>query len=756
MNHDKLLLYSLLSYGEFNNLWGEVCKILNWEADIAPEWSRYIAQADKSIAAESSGKFTFGGKNVFAQIYGQECKDYFYPLSPISIEKNSVFGNVPSSIGKQERSDYLKGVATIIKSKLQNAKQGCIDSVLSTLQQHTWCLPFHISSKTTALPIYDVLKTRTALVRCLAEENVSNEYPYLLVSAELSGIQEFIYDIHSQKAAKSLKGRSFYLQMLIDAVLEIVLKETNCTKTQLVYASGGKFYAILPNTESNKKILSEIHQSIEESLLKKYETKLYIAMSYLEFNFDGNNYQSPEKNQKGNNVSGIGGVWEAITHKISRCKNTRFINHLSDKFLRFFESGEEGNDNNKKKICSVTGRFIEDYPVRYLDEENKEAPICKEVADQVDLGKYLRHARYYGFVFCTDDSITVRDKSYSAYHILDYIVGNEHKSIILELCDKESVQKLQTDNIWEINPQGLCNTNFSFCGGNQQAINKEGKIADFSDLVEKGGMNKLAVLRMDVDNLGRLFSGKEEGKLDYNFAALSHLSFMMTWFFSGYLNTIRNEEKFKNNVNILYAGGDDMFVVGDWEKVIDFATKVREAFSKFTGLSTNTDNLRLGISAGIVLVNPKFPISKAADMAGDAEQKAKKFGEKDGNEAKKNAICLLGDIVSWKDEWEIVLELKEDFIKNLKGSLSNGVLYRLLDFQKQCKQGKFNWYWESAYFFARHKDSFSKNSSEAAFLGKLTEAFVTGRINNLKKQPAETLNIICLAAKLAHYNLREA
>lgn len=83
------------------------------------------------------------------------------------------------------------------------------------------------------------------------------------------------------------------------------------------------------------------------------------------------------------------------------------------------------------------------------------------------------------------------------------------------------------------------------------------------------------------------------------------------------MNTIRNSDTFEDDVNILYSGGDDMFVVGRWDKLIKFAYEIRRKFEKLVGRSD------ISISGGIAMAGEKFSIAKAAELAGEAEHNAK-------------------------------------------------------------------------------------------------------------------------------------
>ena len=62
---------------------------------------------------------------------------------------------------------------------------------------------------------------------CLGQEckTVRKTPMYLLVSGDMSGIQDFIYTIPSKGALKSLRGRSFYLELLLEHMADEILEE---------------------------------------------------------------------------------------------------------------------------------------------------------------------------------------------------------------------------------------------------------------------------------------------------------------------------------------------------------------------------------------------------------------------------------------------------------------------------------------------------------------------------------------------------
>jgi CRISPR-associated protein Csm1 len=91
----------------------------------------------------------------------------------------------------------------------------------------------------------------------------------------------------------------------------------------------------------------------------------------------------------------------------------------------------------------------------------------------------------------------------------------------------------------------------------------------------------LSVLRMDVDNLGSIFSfGLERENESDSIKSLSrtvNLSRALNLFFTGHINLIAE----KTGIYITYSGGDDLFVVGSWINTINFAFELKKRFTAF-------------------------------------------------------------------------------------------------------------------------------------------------------------------------------
>jgi CRISPR-associated protein Csm1 len=168
------------------------------------------------------------------------------------------------------------------------------------------------------------------------------------------------------------------------------------------------------------------------------------------------------------------------------------------------------------------------------------------------------------------------------------------------------------------------------------------------------GIDRVGYLRMDVDRLGQIFARGLQSS--FSLPRLAGLSRQMSYFFKVYLNSLA-EQRSKNlpanaqtlksspdsipgdrpNLLFIYAGGDDLFVSGAWNEVVEFAFDVYQAFRAYTG-----NNPAITLSGGISIETEKFPLYQAAEAAGSAEKAAKGGG--------RDRLGLFAEVLQWS-EW---------------------------------------------------------------------------------------------------------
>lgn len=461
----------------------------------------------------------------------------------------------------------------------------------------------------------------------------------LFVGGDLSGIQNFIYNITSKKAMVSLKGRSQYLKDFTDNVCNEILNipeiQSENREEMKIYSSGGKFYLQVPDTTEVRGQILKIRRETEQKLWNEHKGLLSINIDFVPFRYDN------ELVTVGSETGNIGILWNHITEKFNALKNQKFKSLLLDKYEEFFEVQEVGGE---VKVCAVSG--IEG-ATEMTFEDGVKMYVLPSVEQQITLGKQLR---------------------------------DEQNFKMLEDYAKDSY---------------------------------------------------LGILRMDVDGLGKRF-------VKSSFSSISEyrkFSQKLDNFFTTRLLDIQNDADLKEHLNIVYAGGDDIFAVGKWNKVIEFAEIVRTEFKKYISDST------LSISGGVAIVGAKFPIAKAAELAGKAEDKAKEH--KNGQ---KNAFCMFGRTVSWDKEFEYVKRFKIRMFDMCKDeNMPRSILHKIMLFADMKQRGNLKYIWHTAYFFKRFKDGKSQQIKD--FCGDLEKELYNNHNYGYE--------LLSLSARWAELELRE-
>ena len=555
------------------------------------DWNSLLEKADKLVSVSILRKQYSNIRSIIAKI-GHI--DKFIEPQAIFIEQ---LLKSNSNIANSNYEDEIVG-------KLKNLNFTSSESLYYWLQQHTSTLKADIQPDT--LSSFEFYKSRAAFAHCLAKETVS-EYPFILLCVDISGIQDFIYNIHSRRASKSLKGRSFYLGLILDAIQKSILQATKMPICNVIYGNGGKSYLLLPNTEgvnsvSNK--LKEIYDKVNGALFNEYQGSLYCCMAWSAFNINEHyNIACNELLRDKTPVEGLNDLWRLVTEKASLQKQKKFRHLLDSRFTDFFSGTLHTEDINSLQtaICAVSGLPTQKIRENIIDgnksDVNDETNVFvrSEIMIQINLGEQLKDCNYIEISYIKQDNTWIEPLELGVY----YKLSSTNESQTECYC----INPTTNDEWWS---EGC--TGYWFYGGNQQAIVKDSKTGEtrwktFEELAtpnEDKGFNKLAILRMDVDNLGDVFTkGLGNDNKYRTFATYSALSSTLDHFFSGYLNSIRNHTDYKDYVNIIYSGGDDVFVVGRWKEVIAFANEVQRDFYQLS-------DGKLTLSAGITVINPKL------------------------------------------------------------------------------------------------------------------------------------------------------
>lgn len=698
--------------------------------------------------------------NKYPLIYKDINKAFNYPQKDISLATNS---NYEALLNKIKSHFITKDISQIsINQLLQILEEGFSYVPSSTNRAEVCDISLYVHSKITSavascMKLYfDEQQIQDYKKYCFnsGSKIFRNEKIYLLISGDISGIQDFIYTIPSKGALKTLRGRSLYIDLLLEEFIDEYLEQIGLSRANVLYSGGGHFYILAPNIEDTKKAIDKLQAKMNRWLMENIGINLYLAIGMAECS--ANNLMKSEAQ---------GNLFAIVNKKLKDDKTIRYSK--DEDFLEYIFNVEKEEDTAKKE-CNICHNLV-DKLWKYNSDEEIACEFC------LNLYKLGQDILTQDLVFVIseekiDGGIKIFGKDKDLYM---YAVNIEDidmfKGKILRIYSKNNL--LENDLAIR-----LYLADYS-------AKNENDEVMTFDDLAKSSckidkGIKRLGVLRLDVDDLGIAFSSgfvSDKDKIEDNlrYATLSRyadLSKDISMFFKVAINKICagdltgcvdfEEKAFnifgiakapKRKVNIIYAGGDDLFLVGAWDEVLEVAIDINRAFKQFT-------NGKLTLSAGMAMFSPTYPISKMAEIAGLLVQMSK-------NRKDKNSIALFGmetnikangqleckHIYTWADfEMKVCKEkmnyllarLSFDGDKFNKLSVGKSLIYRLMDLIQLADEDKLN-IARFAYVLARMQPKQDKDEQKR----KVYEDFVSKMyqwINNNedKKQLATALNLL--------------
>ena len=448
------------------------------------------------------------------------------------------------------------------------------------------------------------------------------EKAFLLYSLDLSGIQTFIYTISNKGALKGLRVRSFYLSLMMEHIADMILEACGLYRVNLIYSGGGRAHLLLPNDGVCIGHAEETVALVNRFLMSRFGTSLFLARGCAEATANELSSAPGEGNS-------FPDVFRTASSVISRQKLQRYN---AEEISVINRKQESHSTDRECVICGRSGRLIA--------HGDKDEMICETCASLEAFSNTLTKSEFF---------LAVRK--------------GEHGNAIplpgdmwLECIDRKSLQadQVRKDDaivrIYSINSRYLDipkTINLRF--GNYQPWNGNGSSMTFEQLADSSrGVKRLGVLRADVDNLGALFAAGFVDHKDahpYRYTTLPRsmaLSAALTAFFQQEINRIVEESgrswmpdaepSKQRRVSIVYSGGDDVFLIGAWNEVLDAGLALQSAFRRYTGGSVT-------LSAGLGIFPPHEPVGVMANVTADLEEAAKLIGD-----GEKNAVALFGPV----------------------------------------------------------------------------------------------------------------
>lgn len=536
------------------------------------------------------------------------------------------------SVGLHEAIDFIERLEDPART----------ESFYYLLQKYGWRVgdPANDEDEGLAVAFCDSFRVKKAI----GSGNTSDLF--ILLKGDLTGIQKYIYgNIQPKrtggmrKIAKKLRGRSVIVSLLTDFLASVFLKELDLSIWHLLFAGGGHFNLLIPKTPEIETRLNDLVEDLDAQMRERFSDNLQLVVAHQEFSRE-------------DIIKDIGLCFLKLNNEIEKQKFQQHRSFLNEHFF-------SGHDKNliksfREKIDS------------WEEEIGKQFPHSKVVIEAV-CGETIEAADE------CPEIITLNMQRHS-YQLLVAENFAHAKNRLDRLSGLVSAQVLSINDTDFLPPGGHWGNNIGFgfrFMGRYVPLTSDEKSdpKTFEEIVETDDLKMLAALRLDVDDLGFIFS---RGIPGVSLGEIVTLSREMQYFFSAHFDKLA--AKPYHDLYLIYSGGDDAFVVGKWDNIITFSMTLHNDFETF--VHNNPD---VHFSAGIFMGNPHYPVGRFYRDAGELQD-----ASKDSNE-RKNKINIFNHILHW-DEFKSKIQLGETFFDALKGAektkLNSAFIYRILNLVK--------------------------------------------------------------------------
>ncbi len=639
---------------------------------------------------------------------------YRYPLKPFS--PAAIFPAIKEGVTPASNSTAKLEYAELFEKFIDDLSGLChrddnielwLENFESLLMMYTSCIPAaRVGDVVPDVSLYDHARTTAALSVAIYlyhldsdsltidSVNQKGDKKFLLINGDFKGIQDFIFSrfTDSEKfRSKILRGRSFSVSLLSELAADMICREIGLPFSSIILNAAGKFTIIAPNTERSINSVCKIEEKINDWLVKVSfgETVVNIATYSASCNdftinkfwkwWDGFCQKMEEKKYTGLDMQRYGGT----------------VQGYLDSFI---------NEPGRPAICPICGKrpSIKNAGA-YVGESFHACRLCR---DHVFLGTNIVKKENI-FITTVDADIGSREHglfepifgnyqvSFELENISEIVMakklikrwnlalsedGLKHGNATLKFINgyvpKYSTELINDGRIKPItkNDQKNAKNEDTMALGDPVSLNHIASLAQMGVNGKYHGIEALGVLKADIDHLGLLMACGLPQKR-FTLSRLATLSRQVNNYFSVYLPNLLNNTNEFNQTYTVFAGGDDLFLIGPWNRIIQLAGFLHDSFAEYV-----CRNPEIHFSAGISLHKPHTPIDTLANEAESLLESSKSSG--------RDRLTLFSTTVKWED-FEKLNTVEIEFEKWLdKGWISKAFFYRFNEFIKMAAAEK--------------------------------------------------------------------
>lgn len=492
-----------------------------------------------------------------------------------------------------------------------------------------------------------------------------------LVLGDLSGIQGFLHRVASKRAARSLRARSFYLSVLSLVLSRALAQRLGVTSANVLSSVGGNFLVLGPPGCEER--IEEVAAELDAALAKVHGAALSVSVAWTLVRFE--------------DTRDFSRVLTELRRRLRDAKARR-AEHTAARLGLFEPRGSGG----PLKACRSCGGDASD------GEDEGEERVCRFCQSLEELGRQLPEASYL-----------ILEDSHSDG-------GPEWQRVARRLgvaltLQKDPPRAPVAGAVYALSAEGVQRVKCArlLPSGRYVPI-EQGEVLDFRALAERAkGRPLLAVLKADVDDLGRTFAThfQRNGRSVQSPSRVATFMRFLSLFFEGRVNDLA-EHHFPQ-LYVVFAGGDDLAVVGPWNDILEFARRIREEFREWTAGNPN-----FHFSAGIAFGDATRPVMAALQEAEALLGEAK-------NRPGKDAVALFDAVLPWEHFTEM-LDWYEELTALVQGArqgegVARSLLQRLkrLDALTEPRAGKVLYgpeLWRAYYSLRRFAERYKKAAQD--------------------------------------------
>ncbi len=503
-----------------------------------------------------------------------------------TLERYNIFIETPQTKDKyytySEHVNIVDSLEKTLIKHLLNYEEtfGWILKLITILREASIFIPAYKQSK---YPTMSLFAHSLVTAAYASAKYLSNEHKTDLLVIRLGGLQKFISnledkDYRGKNAAKLLRGRSVFIELLTKAIAYQIIKKLDLTPANIVLLTSGKALIIIPHNYKNEELniyLDNVKQKISEKL------------NPLVFGFGRTEIEHKE-------------IYNTIKKGFFLAsREIEMIKRIDSKYL----------SGNKCEICGNIGNVSE-----YKNKENESMFICKTCKNLIKLGELTIKRKDGEINILSFNYFTKRNANSIVKEITETEVWID---VVDQSIDSEFTEYwVPFDKFDEFKKKYETNEYFTY---KLLPSNIEPNLEELAKIKQDKYYSHLAFVKGDFDRLGKLIKKNSE---NYGLSGYLTLALYMELLVAKILNKAYKISK--KGFYQLYAGGDDIAFIGLPNESLSALNKIRKELEELQRFDENVD-IPLKLSCAYILIGLGTPINIIFRKAEENLSNAKKY-----------------------------------------------------------------------------------------------------------------------------------